>query len=121
MYLGLAWYMSTKLLHFQINLPTSLLFLNWIANFRRILLCFCSNNLSLEKCSCFCYITGYQMTLHCFGLQTQIQCFVMVRLVTGLGRFKAIKVLFGAAALIKMLCVLHLLLLTSQRMFSNPV
>jgi hypothetical protein len=45
----------------------------------------------------------------------------MVRLVTGLGRFKAIKVLFGAAALIKMLCVLHLLLLTSQRMFSNPV
>jgi hypothetical protein len=45
----------------------------------------------------------------------------MVRLAIGLGRFKAIKVLFGAVALTKMLCVLHLLLLTSQRRFSYPV
>jgi hypothetical protein len=46
----------------------------------------------------------------------------MVKLVTRLGRFKAIHVLFGAAALTKnALRATHLLLLTSQRRFSNPV
>jgi hypothetical protein len=43
----------------------------------------------------------------------------MVRLVTGLGCFKAIKVLFGADALTKMLCALHLL--TSQHRFFDRV
>lgn len=49
----------------------------------------------------------------------------MVRLVIGLGLFKVIKVLFGAVVLTEMLCVLLLLLLTSQRMvflhFEVPV
>jgi len=44
----------------------------------------------------------------------------MVRLVTGLGHFKVIKELFGAVVLTEMLCVLHLHLLTSQRMVFLP-
>lgn len=56
----------------------------------------------------------------CFVLQIQIQCFVMERLAIGLGLFKVIKVLFGAVVLTKVLCVLHLLLLTSQRMVFLP-
>jgi hypothetical protein len=44
----------------------------------------------------------------------------MERLAIGLGLFKVIKVLFGAVVLTKVLCVLHLLLLTSQRMVFLP-